>query len=105
MPTDMRLSNQTISVIKELALSYFGRDSKVYIFGSQIDDRRRGGDIDIYVETFNEKREEVFDLKIFFRMELKSVLGERKIDVVINNLATGRELPIYSIAREEGVQI
>jgi predicted nucleotidyltransferase len=47
----MRINNETIELIKELANKYFGVDNKVFIFGSRIDDSKKGGDIDLYIET------------------------------------------------------
>jgi hypothetical protein len=46
----MRINNETIELIKELASKYFGVDSRVFIFGSRIDDSKKSGDIDLYIE-------------------------------------------------------
>ena len=47
----MRLKKENIEVIKILAKKYFGENAKVYLFGSRIDDNKKGGDIDLYIET------------------------------------------------------
>jgi len=46
----MRLSNRIISVIKTSAKQSFG-DVPIYLFGSRVDDTKKGGDIDIAVDT------------------------------------------------------
>lgn len=80
-------------------MEIFGGDAKVYIFGSQLDDARRGGDIDVYIETSIKDASELVELKIFFLMGMEKYLGERKLDVVVNNLAAPKNLPIYSAAK------
>jgi len=47
----VRLSEYEIRTIKETAKEIFGKDVKVYIFGSRADLTKKGGDIDIFIET------------------------------------------------------
>jgi predicted nucleotidyltransferase len=74
----MRLSTNEINSIKE-ALSEIDRDAKVYLFGSRVDDHKKGGDIDLLV--FSEKIELTEELA--FKTKLWDKLGEQKIDIVI----------------------
>ena len=46
----MRLSNQTILILKE-TISRYINNPKITLFGSRVDDNKKGGDIDILVET------------------------------------------------------
>ena len=46
----MRVSNRIISIIKESVKLSFG-DSQIYLFGSRVDDTKKGGDIDIAIQT------------------------------------------------------
>jgi predicted nucleotidyltransferase len=48
--SDMRLSAHERDVIREAAAEVFGPDVRVMLFGSRVDDSRRGGDIDLFVE-------------------------------------------------------
>ena len=61
----MRLSIEELKIIRDSAVKYFGKNSKIYLFGSRTDDKKRGGDIDIYIET-DKPLSEIFDLKINF---------------------------------------
>lgn len=95
----MRLSNLYIDKIKEATVKYFGEESKVYLFGSRVNDDKRGGDIDLYVET--NQTSEILDKKLKMLSFLHKNLGKQKIDIVINNNTDN--LPIYRVAKEEGV--
>jgi len=74
----MRLKEFEIQAIKEAFDNVFEK-GEVILFGSRIDDNKKGGDIDLYI-----KAEYSFEKKISFLAKLKRKIGERKIDVVFN---------------------
>ena len=45
----MRLSNDSMLTIKQAVTLIFGKDAKVYLFGSRADDAKKDGDIDLYI--------------------------------------------------------
>jgi uncharacterized protein len=47
----MRLSPAEIAAIKAAADEAFGADAVVRLFGSRLDDARKGGDIDLHLEV------------------------------------------------------
>jgi predicted nucleotidyltransferase len=74
---------------------------KVRLFGSRIDDWRRGGDIDLLIETAAGLPSPL-DAELRFRIELKERLGDQKIDVVLRG--PGERLGfIDDIARRYGL--
>lgn len=94
----MRLTPTEQQVIRDAALRYFGVRPR--LFGSRVDDSKRGGDIDLYIEA-QVSPEQAFAQEMHMAADLYLALGERKIDIVVN---TGRlDLPIYSVARQQGV--
>ncbi|MEG8947855.1 nucleotidyltransferase domain-containing protein [Rosettibacter firmus] len=95
----MRLKKEHIDIIKKLTQEIFGYDAKVYLFGSRVDDKKRGGDIDLYIET--NIKDNILEKKLKLIGELHKHLGEQKIDIVINNFRD--EKFIYSIAKNEGI--
>lgn len=45
----VRLDDKTIGVIKENVFTNFGKDARVLLFGSRVDLKQKGGDIDLLV--------------------------------------------------------
>lgn len=76
----MRLTKEEIKLIKQAFFEIFG-DGKIYLLGSRVDDTKRGGDIDLYVNPKN--RDELRKKKIKFLVKLDEYIGEQKIDVVV----------------------
>ena len=77
----MRLSQKYIDVLKDKFLEFFG-DGEIYLFGSRVNDNKKGGDIDLYLKV--EDHNNLFEKKIKFLSRVKRVLGEQKIDIVFN---------------------
>lgn len=85
----MRLNEAEIRAIKESVERVFGKSAEVRLFGSRVDDSRRGGDIDLYIKS--EEATATYENKIRFLVELEKRIGEQKIDVVMAKDA-GREI-------------
>jgi predicted nucleotidyltransferase len=77
----MRLSDYEIKSIKEIFLNVF-EEGTVSLFGSRVDDTKKGGDIDLFIQTPKEKA--TLKNKIKFLVMLKEKIGEQKIDVVLS---------------------
>lgn len=77
----MRISNKYISVFKKYFLEFF-HEGDIYLFGSRVDDSKKGGDIDLYLEVLDHS--DLFDKKIKFLSRIKRELGDQKIDIVFN---------------------
>ncbi|PIP39672.1 MAG: DNA polymerase subunit beta [Desulfobacterales bacterium CG23_combo_of_CG06-09_8_20_14_all_51_8] len=97
----MRLTDSEIIIIKSSAKAFFGPNAKIFLFGSRVDDSRKGGDIDLYVET--EKPTPLQD-KISFITHLKLNLGDQKIDVVVN-APNKNDQKIFHDAKRTGIEL
>ncbi len=78
----IRLSEKEKKIIKETAKKYFGKNVKVYLFGSRADINKKGGDIDIFIET-DTKASVLDEIRFLAELELKGI--ERKVDIVVKN--------------------
>jgi len=63
----MRLQKEEIELIKKVIKTYL-KDAKIYIFGSRLDDLKKGGDVDIFIIT-KEKISLKLEAKIKFLLE------------------------------------
>ena len=77
----MRLTHFEIEAIVESFQEFFS-EGKIYLFGSRVDDRLKGGDIDLYIETPLKKN--LTEKKVDFLVSLKQKIGDQKIDVVLS---------------------
>ena len=95
----MRLTKFEAETIRAIVKENI-KDADVYLFGSRVDDKKKGGDIDILI---------ISDHAVTLRMrrkiylELEDELGEQKIDIV----AANREklVPFARLAMLEGIKL
>jgi len=76
----LRLTNDEVNTLKA-SLSMLSKTAQLFLFGSRVDDTKRGGDIDLLVVsselTLRDLRKIKFD---FF-----DNFGEQKIDIVLDD--------------------
>lgn len=96
----MRLTTQDLQAIEEAARDFFAPGSIVRLFGSRLDDQRRGGDIDLLIESpvAMAPRDQVARRNGFLAC-LYRRLGEQKIDVLIVPAGEPDERSIIQTAR------
>ena len=94
----MRLDDNEIEIIKSNILKYID-DAKIMLFGSRADDAKRGGDIDIFIQT-KHKVSLSDKLNILSDIEIDGI--ERKVDLVIKTPFKKRQ-SIFEIAEKEGI--
>ena len=99
----MRVDSRQQQIIKQLAAELAGKDAKVFVFGSRLDDAQRGGDLDLLVEV-PDKVDNPAWLIALLSAKLSRVLGGRRVDVILSapNLKT---LPIHKLAKTNGIQL
>jgi len=97
----MRLTPPQRAIIKTSVANLIDADSRIWLFGSRADDTKRGGDIDLLIETDTTLPNRVAALcRLEGRLVMK--LGDRKIDIILKDARTP-EAPIHQAAREQGV--
>ena len=77
----MRLTDSEVAAIRDSAREAFGAEAIVRLFGSRLDDARRGGDIDLHVQA----PAHVCSLAASgrFRGLLNQRVGERDYDILV----------------------
>ena len=71
----MRLQKQEIHTILQVARNIYGEKVKVYLFGSRLDNTKRGGDIDLLIRTDEEKKGVLARIRMI--AQLKYLLGDQ----------------------------
>ncbi|WP_136514290.1 nucleotidyltransferase domain-containing protein [Geomonas edaphica] len=94
----MRLKPDEVHAIKT-TIRNLDQDADVFLFGSRVDDSKRGGDIDLLV--FSAKLSGG-DAKRAIKKELYKLIGEQKIDIVLAVDATD---PFVQLALKTGVKL
>lgn len=99
----MRLTQQQIASIKQTAHAVLGEDARVILFGSRVDDAKKGGDIDLLFETDQRVKNRAAAVGAIY-VALIRQLGDRKIDILLKDSATP-PAPVLDIARQTGIQL
>lgn len=97
----MRLSKEIRESMIYYAKEYFGNNIKLYLFGSRVDDSKRGGDIDLFVEVA-EKID--METEISFLRAIYKNITSRKIDLLVKT-PYREDKPIYHTAINEGIRL
>ena len=95
----MRLTTYQIEAIRQRIQRHMGPHARIWLFGSRVDDSRRGGDVDLYVEPAKPPR-------LADRLRCKSAIADAldlNVDLIVQQ--PGRDLPIYRIAKRSGVAL
>lgn len=101
----MRLSKNEIEIIKRIARQVWGQETIVSLFGSRTDDTKKGGDIDLYIHSIEERDpKQIMIKKAEFLGKLELLLGEQKIDVLVET-PYNQHLPIIKTAQLRGVEL
>jgi uncharacterized protein len=74
----MRLNEKEISVIKSV-VKEFDSKAEVKLYGSRVDDAKKGGDIDLLIIS----NKITFSEKLSILIKLKENIGDQKIDILI----------------------
>jgi predicted nucleotidyltransferase len=99
----MRLTPEQISIIKSTAQDVLGEDAQVTLFGSRVDDTRKGGDIDLLIEVNRPLANKTRAIGQVY-VQLIRQLGDRKIDILIKD-SRSKPAAVFRIAKETGIPL
>jgi predicted nucleotidyltransferase len=100
----MRLTLNQINAINSIAKKYFGQDVQVLLFGSRVDTDKKGGDIDLFIKNRDQSLL-TLETKVYFLAELKSMIGDQKIDVVFDTALTRSKQSFYQSIIQHTVEL
>lgn len=96
----MRLSSKQIATVLSFARDIVGDDATVSVFGSRLDDDRRGGDLDLLIESARRPT-------LLQRAELKLRL-EAALAMPVDIVARARDVeptPFQALAKARAVRL
>lgn len=99
----MRLTPQQIKSIKQAANAVLGDDTRVILFGSRVDDTKKGGDIDLLFETDHQVSNRATAIGAIYAALVRQ-LGDRKIDILLKD-STTPSAPVFEMAKKTGIQL
>lgn len=98
----MRLNPAEISIIQNAFHALFSEGS-IYLFGSRVDDSKRGGDIDLLVEVPT-PIDNPAQVAAQLSAKISRQMHGRKVDVLLSAPNLMR-LPIHDIAYQQGHEL
>jgi uncharacterized protein len=96
----MRLSSQQKKVITD-CVGTVDASAEVFLYGSRVDDTKKGGDIDLLIvsETLT------FAHKLQISAQIKKLLGDQKIDILIHSQASAEKDPFVAVIRPTAIKL
>ncbi len=94
----VRLSAEEIDAIIQTVREVFGENIKLWLFGSRTYPNKKGGDIDLYLET--KITDDILRKKLKFLVQLEDRIGEQKIDLILKPFGANDE--ISKVAKRQG---
>ncbi len=98
----MRLTHPEIECLVKATKASFGENADIWLFGSRVDDNKKGGDIDLYIET--DLEEGTVAAKLEMRGLIWSVFGDQKIDILVRRRSE-KPSAMHEIAKSSGVKL
>lgn len=101
----MRLTLAQIDAIKSTAQAVLGEGAQVHLFGSRVDDAKRGGDIDLYISGTHMNLQAQIEAKLKLLVNLKQRLGDQRIDIVFAPVGDQALQPIQRMAAQSAMRL
>lgn len=104
----MRLTPVQQQLVPRLVHRHFGQRARVWLFGSRVDDRARGGDFDFLVRCDDLSATGLVQAKMDLLADLHDSpdFEDERLDVVLySTLLDPQPRPIHQAALTEGVEL
>jgi predicted nucleotidyltransferase len=87
----MRLKRSEADALSEVVREVMGEDVRLFLFGSRIDPRSKGGDIDLLLLTPSDSLAAMRQKRARLVAALHKRLGDRRIDCTIADADAGKQ--------------
>jgi transcription antitermination factor NusA-like protein len=102
----MQLTKQEISSIKTLFHEFFSDKDQLWLFGACVNPGHKDGVVDLYIETQETDYDAILRQKKEYIDALANELGQKKVDIFVKITQDDvADLPIYTVARDTGMQL
>ncbi len=96
----IRLTEEQRTIIRTTVAETFCAGADVWLFGSRVDDKKRGGDIDLLIATDQVDVNAIARVGIAFLAKIQMKLGVQKIDVLLDYPSCKIRTSIFAIANK-----
>jgi predicted nucleotidyltransferase len=96
----VRLDREKVPLLVRAVRESFGANADVWLFGSRTDNTKRGGDIDLYIET--DLDHDIVARRSELLLRLTDIFGDQKIDLAVRPRSRPPH-PLHLIAAESGI--
>jgi len=97
----MRITSEHAYEIKQIVHQIFGEQASVWLFGSRVNDKAQGGDVDLLIKTQTPLIDPAL-LAAKVAVKVMKLQHGRKVDVVVQ-APNSTPQPIFDIAIQTGV--
>lgn len=95
----MRLNKVQQQIIRQ-SVGRYDSDAEIILFGSRVNDKLRGGDIDLLIRSDRLDEQDLWPI----RRDILDTIGWQKLDLILEK-KNGDLRPISCIALETGVSL
>jgi len=96
----MRLSKNQVEIITRIVKKLAGKSAQAYLYGSRVNDRAKGGDIDLLIRAEG-KISRIEQAKI--KLELEKALG-LPVDILVHD-ESSQLTPFQEIAYADAIKL
>lgn len=97
----MRITTTEKNNFINLSQQYFGSEISLYLFGSRVDDDKKGGDIDLFIES----QEQIgLETRLKFLGAVERNITIRKVDLLVKTPFVTDKV-IFTTAKKTGIKL
>ncbi|WKT81007.1 nucleotidyltransferase domain-containing protein [Thermosynechococcus sp. PP45] len=99
----MRLTDQQVQQICQIVAALVGSEAEVWLFGSRVDDRLKGGDVDLLIRLSHPVENPAL-VSARLSAKISRAMAGRKVDILLWAPNLQRQ-PVHDWAQQTGVRL